>query len=404
MRHLITLAAIFVAFCTQPLYSQQTPNELAVFRYKDGREITYDLNLSSLLSLNRIELKNRSIPDTTGLESIRIDSSYFFVINQPGNEQRPQVIVKRIIQGKIELFSTPDPSAQNQFFTRKDGTFRELRTYRRYVNASEFVLVKEYISVLKYLFLDCPKVIPPEIDKLSLNQKSLSPLINRYNLYFGTAPEMAVAGEKEKRFMPSVEFSFLLGYSNRNADVHHIHTPYEMSSTMNNRGASFGISILLKPSRSSRLDFALDLMYGKIHESSRINRQIDDNSSAISEITYDFIHARHNAIVRYNISPGEALKVRVGIGGSMHWRDSNSSRATVRWIYNSDEYSSHTVAIGNVGSSGYMPMATISVEYKSFDLRYNYGTNTLHFRNWENKSAEQRLILGINLSSMLKKK
>lgn len=403
MRHLITLAVILMAFCRQPSYSQQAPNE-TVFRYKDGREIAYDLNLSSLLSLNRIELKNRTIPDTAGLESIRIDSSYFFVVHQRDNEQRPQVIVKRIIRGKIELFSTPDPSAQNQFFTRKDGTFRELRIYRRYVNASEFVLVKEYISVLKYLFLDCPKIIPPEIDKLSLNQKSLSPLIDRYNLYFGTEPKMAVAGEKEKRFMPSVEFSFLLGYSNRNTKVQHIHTPYEMSSTMKNSGASFGISILLKPSRSSKLDFALDLMYGKIYDTSQASRWINVNSSAISEITYDFIHARHNAIVRYNISPGEALKVRVGIGGSMHWRGSNNSRATVRWIYNSGEYQSHTAAIENVGSSGYKPMATISFEYKSFDLRYNYTTNTLHFRNWEEKSAEQRLILGINLSRVLKKK
>lgn len=400
MRHSVLILVLLVSH--HVLFSQElkSPYEPAVFTYKNGRIATYEINLNSLLTINKVEVKNQTVPDTVGVVSIVTDSTYFAIIHQPENKQRPHVIIKKMIDGKIELFTTPESSVLDQYYARKDGIYRELREYRRYVNASEFILVKEFRSVLQYLFLDCPKLSSEEVNKVRLNLKSLRPLIRRYNGCFEAASEIVKEGAKTRWFNPSVEFSLLAGYAMRTFQVNHLQNAYKFATTMKTSSPFAGIEFTGRPNKYSKFSVLADLTFQKVSDRSTKVRNVASNYIVKSQVIYDFLQARHNAAIRYQIAQGNTYQIHVGLGGTMNWMSASKSRGTTQSTINTIQLNENSKSIGSGGVSPYRNYATMAVNYRMMEVHYYYVFTTRNYRDWEETSSEHRIAVGLNLSRL----
>jgi hypothetical protein len=404
MNRYALLAATCAAFCSIVCIAQTTNSYKSVeFTYRDGRQITYELDESRFLTRHKLELRDLTMPDTAGIVSMRMDSSFFVVMQRPNDLYYNFIILKRRMEGRIELFSDPFASSVDHFYVRKNGVFHELKKYRKYVNLSEFISVNEFQSVLRYLFLDWPKSPNGDIDKLPLDFKPIAALILRYNRYFDPSATGHSALKKEEKIY--LDFHFAAGYGTRAFPMAHPRLPgYPRPSTKVRFNHPFAnISIFFNHGKFERFHLVYDLSVSKISEKSANNQALPGDKTFRTSVVYDFIEIKNALSIRYEVVREPSYGLHLGIGSTVSTLVASESYFSSQVVYNTVEGREQREDLPDPKDSPMNPFAIVAFRFNAMELRYIYTHKVHYYEQLEEATGHHCLGVAINLSKAFRK-
>jgi hypothetical protein len=211
-------------------------NEVCTFKHSYQNETTYSPN--TIAGYGFIEGK-------------------FFESRKLNGTSEDKIFIEVLISGQISLYKY-----KNTFWVQKAEVFKPLLNEKKKIFFEGRPVLKEsneHIATLNIMLYDCAS-IRKSIDKVVLKEKSLTTLIERYNLCTGT--NMIVHKIKKSWVKPSIGLaagvtitdmqlsSFTLQYSTLTGSFERSTTPM------------FGVSLdLLFPRLSERISFAGNLLY-----------------------------------------------------------------------------------------------------------------------------------------------
>jgi hypothetical protein len=277
----------------------------------DYKVATKNMNKCDFKANEKSEIKEFSPTDVKGFRFK--DSKYFISKDVIVNGEKIALFLEFLIDGTADLYSFNNGTSPRFFIQKSDGEITELVIKKeRLKNETTSVSHEkyEYMSTLKTVLADCPRLFPA-IDKTAFETQSLLMVVKRYNDYVSSSK--SVFYEKQP---PDVKIS-IAPFISANSSLLSFDRSvlYQALDFKRTNYASIGMQINASlPKSTNTLSFLGTLELGKSHFYGNGIHPL--NPMDYEEVNLNIIYLKSKIGLKYTYPKGK-FRPNVMIGGNI---------------------------------------------------------------------------------------
>jgi hypothetical protein len=339
--------------------------------FKDGTKKEAKINGYKLISKNNIVFDQ--VNETYGaddIDHIILDSITYFIKRVKAEEQKPVVVVERVMEGKISLYVSARSGPFNNFYIEKGRDFHDLKKTERATANGDVLQIDEYKSIIRGLTRDCNKINDEMMKKVKLDYMSLTGILKVYNSECGVL--ISIEKEAPKR-RPIVTFGVTTGYSNTVPRIGFKDFLDVMSNGSGHvTGYFIGFSTKINFEKHNRTFVTNDFLYEQMSGSgSSFFSYYNVWSSSVSVTYRQLQEVSDHLAIGWKLFNRKKFSISPSLGFAFQYRISNDTRYHVIDGYHNTS-SDGTTKNSDSRALSFSPTLNVAFSLENVSLRYQF--------------------------------